>query len=47
MSIPRPPDAIARQFILVTDKGFERERDRMIVFMSEFHHFDNNLAQTC
>jgi len=40
MRMPRPADAIGRQFILVTDKGFELDRERVILFMSEFHHFD-------
>ncbi|UFR06812.1 hypothetical protein KBP30_39075 [Streptomyces sp. Go40/10] len=40
MKMPRPAEVVARQFILARDKTFEASPAREVVFLSEFHRFD-------
>ncbi len=40
MRMPRPPCAVARQFILVRDQAFTTDPDRAVIFLSEFHQFE-------
>lgn len=47
MRIPHRPDAEARQFIIATDKSFEEDPDHKIVFISEFHRFDDTTVKKC
>lgn len=47
MRIPHRPDAEARQFIIATARSFEEDPDRKIVFISEFHRFDDTAVKRC
>jgi hypothetical protein len=47
MAMPRPPDAVARQFLLANTTSLRADPRREIVFVSEFHAFPGIRARGC